>query len=228
VPARSFRVYLSNNTFSPLTLTGSYLCHGQWTDGWQPPPQTVAPQSMVSWQSESDGILTGTEGWVKYDLQPTDSSGSQMVDSDGNPLPAEKIYLHWDNPYAGIPTSPECFVELTEHQTACGPGSSGNGNGGSTFGPSGSPAFESFSPGFGPLDGDGQTPFQLTEDFAFPLNLIPFAAEFDNHDHIWGAIGLRMKGSVDQSLALHYNRSEGLRPLAVQAKTSSLRTLFHL
>lgn len=226
MPARSFRIYLSNNTFSPLALTGSYRCNGQWTDGWPSPPQTIAPRSMVAWQSESDGIMTGTEGWVKYDLQPTDSDGVRMVDSDGNALPTEKIYAHWDNPYLGIPTSPECFVELTEHQTACGPGSDGNGGGGSAFG--GSPVFESFGAGFGPLDGNGQTAFQLTEDFVFPLNLLPFAAEFDDHDHIWGAIGLRMKGSVDQSLPLHYNRRTGLRPLAAQAKTSSLRTLFHL
>ena len=66
MPARSTRVTLRNRTPFTLTLTNSGLDHGQWTDGGWNPPASIAPEATLGWQSESEGIATGTEGSVTY------------------------------------------------------------------------------------------------------------------------------------------------------------------
>jgi hypothetical protein len=51
-----------------LTLTASSPDHGDWTPGrWTPAP-SIAPGASVGWQSESDGIATGTEGTATYGI----------------------------------------------------------------------------------------------------------------------------------------------------------------
>jgi hypothetical protein len=89
MPERSFRV-LINNASSSLTLqkTFDHLCGGDWTPAWSP-PQTINPgQAGQGLQSESAGIATGTEGYVKYDVV----SGSGKMGM---------IYVYWDNPWYG-------------------------------------------------------------------------------------------------------------------------------
>ena len=73
-----------NDTAFGLSLTGSDLSHGEWSSGAEP-PGTVAPNSTVSWQSESDGIATGTEGTADFDVVSTGAS----------------LHFHWDNPFVG-------------------------------------------------------------------------------------------------------------------------------
>jgi len=49
-----------------------------------------------AWQSVSDGLFVGTEGWERYDI----NDGSEMV---------EQVRLHWGNPFWGRTTA---YVDL--------------------------------------------------------------------------------------------------------------------
>jgi len=99
--ARSTAVTFNNNTTSNLTQSGDpYLQHGIWVTK---PPQTIkAGDQAVKWESESDGILSGTQGGVTYKFDGTD----------------DVLELAWNNPYAGsndyhvkkIPTEYSCSI----------------------------------------------------------------------------------------------------------------------
>lgn len=67
-----------------LRRTAHSLDHGEWTTQ---PPQLIGNQG--TWESESDGFATGTEGRVTY----------QIEDVDGNRL--GEVRLHWNNPFIG-------------------------------------------------------------------------------------------------------------------------------
>ena len=82
--ARSTRIVLVNDTNFSLALTGSNLSHGEWSGGLAP-PATIAANSTAAWQSESDGIATGTEGTADFAVQSTGAS----------------LHFHWDNPFVG-------------------------------------------------------------------------------------------------------------------------------
>jgi hypothetical protein len=56
--------------------------------GWEP-PNAIAPGATGGMQSESGGVLTGTEGYVKYQVAGPD--GAHGV-----------VYIYWDNPYYGV------------------------------------------------------------------------------------------------------------------------------
>lgn len=84
--ARSTRVTLINkiNSNFALVKTQDHLDHGVWTDR---PPHFVG--NTAQWGSESNGFLTGTEGWVKYEIV-TQSLQSVL-----------RLHLEWDNPFIG-------------------------------------------------------------------------------------------------------------------------------
>lgn len=80
---RSTQVKLNNSTDIELVRNHANLDSGEWTDS-QLPPETIKPNSSGTWQSESDGAATGTEGTVAYDFV----GGGQLQ-------------IHWSNPYVG-------------------------------------------------------------------------------------------------------------------------------
>jgi hypothetical protein len=80
--ARSTKVTLINYTEKKLRKVESRLLHGIWTTE---PPRKVDPHDTAQWESESNGIMTGTEGWVEYEV--------------GNDTEVARI--HWNNPYIG-------------------------------------------------------------------------------------------------------------------------------
>lgn len=80
--ARSISIVFHNNTDQDLTLTSSDLPHGTWT---QKPPDNIDASADGSWESESDGIATGTEGSATY-----------AIGGDG-----DSVLISWDNPFAG-------------------------------------------------------------------------------------------------------------------------------
>jgi hypothetical protein len=89
MPARAFRITISNDsTYLVLNHAFDHLCHGDWTDGWQP-PQQISAGGSGGFQSESAGVWTGTEGYVKYDVAGNDGSHGM-------------VYAYWDNPYYGV------------------------------------------------------------------------------------------------------------------------------
>jgi len=50
------------------------------------PPSNIPAHGVVSWASESNGVMTGTEGYVSYNIL------------DGKA--GSNFYFHWNNPYA--------------------------------------------------------------------------------------------------------------------------------
>jgi hypothetical protein len=68
----------------------AWLYHGIWSIH---PPAKILPHTTVVFGSESSGLFTGTEGYVKYmnDWSPTNNDCPE----------APGIHLYWDNPYSG-------------------------------------------------------------------------------------------------------------------------------
>jgi hypothetical protein len=82
-PARSFDVTIVNELDKDLKLVGSGIDHGIWSDNTDPRQVIRAGESGFC-ASESKGIATGTEAWVKYNI-------ADWVD----------FTFRWDNPYMG-------------------------------------------------------------------------------------------------------------------------------
>ncbi|WP_071767997.1 hypothetical protein [Burkholderia ubonensis] len=92
--SRSTTVILENKTDFQLTLDSDnvYLDHGEWTKGMNP-PATIVGQCQGAWENESDGLLTGDQGHVRYTITDgeTDSGGQNK----------NWVQINWDNPYGG-------------------------------------------------------------------------------------------------------------------------------
>src|SRR5690348_17468067 len=82
--ARSTRVTVRNQTGVTLHHIDDSLEHGIWTDPLSPPAE-IGPGATMWWQSESDGVATGTEGHARYAVV-----GSNDI-----------VTFHWDNPFVG-------------------------------------------------------------------------------------------------------------------------------
>jgi len=96
--ARSVHVQfdVENMPNTKLVLVGSGLDHGEWSSGLVPPKVLAPPVTSLEWQSESDGFLTGTQGWVRY--YPISPSGAKVPT---NVPDSETIWITWDDPYDG-------------------------------------------------------------------------------------------------------------------------------
>ncbi|MFE1291779.1 aegerolysin family protein [Streptomyces sp. NPDC058751] len=81
--ARSTHVTLQNRTPNELLRTSSSLVHGTWSENLIPPDH-VYPMSNATWQSESNGFMTGTEGSAVYNM-----------------LNVGTVRVSWNNPYVG-------------------------------------------------------------------------------------------------------------------------------
>jgi hypothetical protein len=82
--ARSVHVIFDNLTGHNLLKQGDEIDHGRFVTR---PPQIIGNRG--EWESESDGVLTGTEGSARYDI----------VDLHDNVLGSFDV--HWDNPFSG-------------------------------------------------------------------------------------------------------------------------------
>lgn len=83
--ARSTHVTLENRArFLNLKRTAVQIEAGEFTS---PPPQLIGDHG--DWRSESNGIFTGTEGRVTYQIE--------TVDGDR----VGEVRLHWNNPFVG-------------------------------------------------------------------------------------------------------------------------------
>lgn len=78
--ARSFVMKVYNYTGEDLVRTEQGLAHGEWTEM---APEKIANGDKVTIGSESNGLMTGTEGHANY----TSASGEWRI--------------YWDNPYWG-------------------------------------------------------------------------------------------------------------------------------
>jgi hypothetical protein len=84
MPARSTHLIFHNKTPFLLSRTDGGLNHGVFTDPFSFVDR-IAPGTTVDWETESDGVATGTEGFVKYQI------------GDGS----SGVHIHWDNPFSG-------------------------------------------------------------------------------------------------------------------------------
>ncbi|MEU9077990.1 hypothetical protein [Kitasatospora sp. NPDC048538] len=81
--ARSTTVVLNNTSDRALVLTSDNLDHGCWT---HEPPARIEAGASASWESESCGFMTGTEGSAFF-----------AIDGESGP----DLRIHWDNPFYG-------------------------------------------------------------------------------------------------------------------------------
>jgi hypothetical protein len=84
--SRSVNVNFVNHSDVALIRGSGNLSHGIWTTQ---PPLRIEAAATVGWESESNGVATGTEGEVTYNIEtgPGQTAGS--------------AHFHWDNPFAG-------------------------------------------------------------------------------------------------------------------------------
>jgi uncharacterized protein (DUF2147 family) len=87
--SRSTTVIVRNQSNAALVRTSWELAHGIWSNDQLPPEQiaagTPAAPGTATWESESQGFATGTEGQAVYTFP------------DGNTT----VTIYWDNPYSG-------------------------------------------------------------------------------------------------------------------------------
>jgi hypothetical protein len=86
--ARSTEVFLANLTRCDLLLVTARLDHGEWT---RRPPGLIFLGDEGKWESESNGIATGTEGEADYFTQSCRNASFNN----------KRIHLHWNNPFIG-------------------------------------------------------------------------------------------------------------------------------
>jgi hypothetical protein len=230
MPKRSTRITLSNNTPYILSLIDVHLatddpCHGSWTDGGWRPPSQILPKTHGAWQTESSGIATGTEGWVKYLIGNTDSD--LTADPTGKtPCRQELVYVHWDNPFVwSSGTVPIDFTVSTSDIPP--PCNSDKGVWG--FPPGGLSSsmcrHELFGAGASGAGLQGVTWWDALVNW--PV-LLAFTVLGDADVNLEFTVGLRLLGSVDETIFSFYDGSKGLRTVAAAAKVSRLRTLFRM
>jgi hypothetical protein len=75
--ARSFSITIVNRTNQTLPCVAATLDGGEWASM---PPDTIAPDGTYSFRTQSNGIMTGTEGYASF---------------------GGGLRLHWNNPYIG-------------------------------------------------------------------------------------------------------------------------------
>jgi hypothetical protein len=85
---RSVDVSLINRTGCDLTKTGAGTDHGIFTSQ---PPELIEPDGQGFWASESNGFLTGTEGWTTFRTSDCDIRDNRR----------KNIYVHWSSPWIG-------------------------------------------------------------------------------------------------------------------------------
>jgi hypothetical protein len=112
--ARSVHVTVKNTTSFGLLLTSSNLGHGIWTSA---PLGIILPNKTVSWESESNGTATGTEGVARFDV----FQGDRFLNGE--------VYVHWNNPFVGSNSynwSPTILAGVSGGYYVVASGGSGN------------------------------------------------------------------------------------------------------
>ncbi|HVR39889.1 MAG TPA: hypothetical protein VMU84_12405 [Thermoanaerobaculia bacterium] len=91
--ARSVTISMINLTTQTLTLVQSPpLAHGQWQT---PPPATIAKKA--SWEAVSDGLATGVQGSLVYQIGSAPASAPPPPSQPKTP----SVTLTFDNPFVG-------------------------------------------------------------------------------------------------------------------------------
>jgi len=213
MPVRSFKIVLDNNSGFALTKTFDHLCHGDFTPGLSP-PNSVEPNQRVTWASESNGIATGTEGYVKYRVEGLKNTGITNGDT---------VYIYWDNPFTLGVTHAHCQVSTADIEPDC---DFDKTPGGSAFAPPPSKfeAFQSPQTG-GPTSGN-------TLELVGEVPLAPFFVFANSGITAIAEVGITL-GPKPNNLKTFASRrkidlSKGIRSLASASQVVSLRAMMGL
>lgn len=112
MPARLFHINIKNEGTANLYWVADHLEHGIWTDPWLPSQKAreIPPKGTGAWRSESDGIMTGTEGWVLF------GTSAWLGGEIGGELIPQFIQIKWSAPYINLGSSgPQCQVSITTY-----------------------------------------------------------------------------------------------------------------
>ena len=183
------------------------------------------PKTHGAWQSESAGVLRGTEGWVKYLRPKTDINGKEC------PL-TELVYIHWNNPFVWSPdTKPTDLIDYQCVTSDVKPPCKAD-QGVWSFPGSGIPPsdcrHELFMAGVVANGNHSVTWWDVVMNWPIVEVLYGLGQGGDFDINLEFTIGLRLAGSVDQTIFSLYDGSKGLRSLANTAGQSSLRKLFRM
>jgi len=209
---RSTQITVQNNTDLDLTLIAADLCHGCWTNNASP-PSTIAKHSSAGWEAESCGILTGTEGWAKY-----------QVTNLGNCVP-ELAYIYWDNSFVWANDTQAIYfsVTTTDVKPPCdGDKGSWDTSGGFPHGGTNPP--ECTHELFGVAAGGGGITGVSWWDVAVAWPALLGLTVLGQADiNLQFTVGLRLKGSLGETVG-----SQSILAIARAKRQPSLRKLFHM
>jgi hypothetical protein len=201
MPARTYDLFLTNESGFTLTKTFDHLCHGIFTPALAPPGSILSGQQM-RWKSESDGFATGTEGYVKYRIEGT----------------GDTVYIYWDNPFTLGVTHAKGQVSTADVEPDC---DFEKTSGGSTFSP---PSKFEIS-----LTFQSQGPAPDTPEVVAEVPLAPFFvfANSGISEHALIALTLGRKPNNLKTFAARrgLDLSKGIRHLLPSAPIISLRAV---
>lgn len=120
---RSVRVIFWNDSDRFLFRWSAHLNHGKFTSSnlYYGTPDVISPHSYVEWGTESDGIGTGTQGYVQYYVSQYGISEGQVKEypnfqgrlKEYPDLHTMEQYgileIDWDNPFLGDNSLNESF-----------------------------------------------------------------------------------------------------------------------
>jgi hypothetical protein len=206
---RSFNITFQNSSGWPLQLTTQYLDHGEWSDNLIA-PNTVAAGATITFQSESDGVMTGTQGHVVYQV---------MDNSDGAFDITTWVYITWNNPYAGT-TSMNALTSTVPVDAAGNPAVSNS----SGFSPPKSP----YEQAHYLQGGDGTSPDWNPGAIVPIFDIGSIFADVGNIAHAQGLVQVTVKLTDYVAWGKRHRASLGNGLRALNPPNGSMRALMQL
>jgi hypothetical protein len=203
--ARAFKFTLQNESGHSLTKSFDHLCGGDWTPSLRPPDSIPAGQQAV-WRSESAGVATGTEAYVKYSIEGV----------------GDTVYVYWDNPFAFGVTHAKGQVSTQDVEPDC----DFEKTSGSTFPPPPSKfeLFQNFASG-GP---GGPSGIGFIAEIPFAPILIFGTAGIQEDAFMSLTLASKLNSLKTFALRRGVNASRGIRSSVLAAGKNSLRSIMGL
>ncbi|EEP81063.1 predicted protein [Uncinocarpus reesii 1704] len=94
--AREVKCWLHNTLNVALYRDGETIAHGKWTTDMYP-PEIVEAGEWAKWQTQSDGMMTGTEGTTNYKIFISDDANEVVSNAEEDTV----VQMWWANPFSG-------------------------------------------------------------------------------------------------------------------------------
>ncbi|PHM31231.1 hypothetical protein [Xenorhabdus innexi] len=117
---RSVVILFDNKTKFHLVIDEKwmYIYHGRWSKNLKP-PKNIKSYSQAWWGSESNGFMTGTEGYVRYSIMDGESETGDVSNN--------WVQIRWENPYYGFNSYPSTISNNDLYSITRNP-NTGSGN----------------------------------------------------------------------------------------------------